>query len=82
MHYIRNPNTIVDDSSIIDIPFYQFVKSYVKWKLFDKENGPKADSAKQEYVEQKQLMLETLAEMVPDYGTEIPSDISHYEEMS
>lgn len=82
MHYVRKANTVVDDNSIIDIPFYQFVKAFVKWKLFGKENGPKADDSKQEYLEQKQLMLETLAEMVPDYGSEIPPDITLYEEMS
>lgn len=83
MHYIREPATIVDDDSLVDIPqFYSFVKAFVKWKIYDKENSAKADDAKAEMEAEQNLMLETLAEMVPDYDSTIPADLSAYEEHS
>lgn len=83
MDYIRTAVKIVNDSDLVDVPeFYSFIKAFVKWKLFDKENGPKAQETKADYEKEKLLMLETLAEMTPDYDSEIPGDYSIYEEMS
>jgi len=83
MRYIRAPEVITGDASYVDIPeFYSFVKAFVKYKLFDKENSVKAAGAKADYEKEKQLMLETLAEMTPDYDSNITPDISIYEEMT
>lgn len=81
LYYIREAVQIVDDNSLIDIPqFYYFIKAFVKWKILDKEGNPRAAEARAEKMEAQQLMLETLAEMVPDYDSEIPQDLSNYEE--
>jgi hypothetical protein len=84
MRYIRSPIQIVDnDTSLVDVPeFYSFVKAFVKYKIYDKEGSPKAADAKGDLDSERRLMLESLSEMVPDYGTEITGDVSIYEEMS
>lgn len=83
MYYIRNANTIVDDNTVVDIPeFYSFIKAYVKFKIYDKEGSVKMADALQDLNKERELMLATLAEMVPDYDSEIPPDLSIYEEMT
>ncbi len=83
MDYIRNMNEIEDDSSTIEVPeFYSFVKAYVKWKIYDKENSVKAPDMLQDLNKEREYMLSVLAEMVPDADNKIPMDLSFYEEMS
>ncbi len=83
MYYIRNANNPTTDSTKIDIPeFYSFIKAYVKYKIYDKEGSVKSADALVEVNKERELMLATLAEMVPDYDSEIPPDLSLYEEMS
>jgi len=45
-----------------------------------KEGSPQAEPAQMEYELQKQLMISTLGEMVPDDDNEIIKDFSHYED--
>ena len=80
--YIRNANTVTTLNDIVDLPeFYTFVYRYVKYRVLDKENGPSADIAKSELEEERQRMIETLTEQVPDGDAgEIERDFSFYEE--
>lgn len=83
MDYIRTVVLVQNDTDLVDIPeFYSFIKAFVKYKLFDKENSPKADSVKADYAKETNLMIETLREMTPDHDNEIEGDYSHYEEMN
>jgi hypothetical protein len=83
MDYIRVPLDVVDDASLIDIPeFYSFIKAYVKKKIMGKEGSAMAEDAKADFDRELSLMLATLNEMVPDYDSEIPPDLSIYEEHS
>lgn len=83
MHYIREAVTIVDDSSVVDIPqFYSFIKAFVKYKILNKAGEPGAAEAKEDLQKERDLMMETLREMTPDYDDTIPPDISIYGEMS
>lgn len=81
--YIRNANKMVDDDSVCDIPeFVSFVIKYAKYKCLQKEGNPQQDSAKSDLEEQRQLMKETLENMVPDDDSKIQGDLSIYQEMS
>lgn len=84
LKYVRATTALVDDSSLVDIPeFYSFVKAYVKWKLYDKEGSPRAADFKQDYENEKKLMLDTLTEMTPDnYNNLLEADIDIYGEIS
>ena len=81
--YIRNANRFVDDSSLCDIPeFSEFIVAYVSYWAALKENHPATSVYKQELEQQRQLMLGTLSEMVPDDNDEVLGDYSFYEEHS
>lgn len=81
MYYIRQAIQIVDDSSKVDIPeFYSFIISFVKWKIYSKEGSALTSDAKAELDEKRDLMLATLAEITPDYDSNIEGDRSAYEE--
>jgi hypothetical protein len=81
--YVRQPVQIESDDDFVDIPeFYYYIKSYVKWKIYDKEGSPLVVEAKADRDEKRQLMLDTLAEMTPDEDNLIEGDYSAYEEMS
>lgn len=83
LNYVRTVERITGDTSLVDIPeFYSFIKAFVKMKILMKENDAKADDAKAEYEKEKQLMLETLAEMTPDYDNEITGDTFIYDDHS
>lgn len=81
--YIRNANKMVDDTSVCDIPeFAPFIIKFAKWKVLQKEGNPGMDAAKEELESQRQLMKETLENMVPDDDSRIQVDVSTYQEMS
>ena len=83
MKYVRNSIEIVDETSLVDIPeFYSFVKAYVKWKCYDKEGSVRAADFKQDYENEKKLMMDTLTEMTPDSDNLLIPDAAIYEEMS
>lgn len=83
LRYVRNVEKIVNDSSLVDVPeFYSFVKAFVKYKVLNKEGTAMGADAKADYEKEKGLMLETLAELTPDYDSRITPDLSIYEEMS
>jgi hypothetical protein len=79
LNYVRTVVPIVLDTDLVDIPeFYSFIKAFVMMKIFSKENSDKAVETKQLYEKEKQLMMETLAEMTPDYDNKIIGDYSIY----
>ena len=78
--YIRNANRLEADSDICDIPeFVYYVIAFVKYQVLSKEGHPNTAEAKLELERQKEAMLSTLKEMVPDGDDELLSDFSHYE---
>lgn len=81
LRFVRGVEKITGDSSLVDVPeFYSFVKAFVKYKVLNKEGTPMGADAKNDYEKEKQLMLETLSEMTPDYDSKITPDLSIYEE--
>jgi hypothetical protein len=81
--YIRSATKMEDDTSQCDIPeFLNFIYAYVKWRVLDKEYSPKADGAKNDLREQKDLMMQTLENMVEDSDNKIIADYTLYEEMN
>jgi hypothetical protein len=80
--YLRNANRVTSDSSIIDIPeFVSFVIAHAKVSCLQKEGHPNLPIAIQNLEKQRQLMSETLTEMVPDQDNMIELDTTRYEEM-
>jgi hypothetical protein len=83
LSYVRTVTTLAADTDLVDIPeFYSFIKSFVKYKILSKENGPQAVEAKAEYEKETKLMLDTLTEMTPDYDNKVQGDYSTYQEHS
>jgi hypothetical protein len=81
VNYIRNVQVITLNTDLVDIPeFYSFIKAFVKMKIHSKENDSKAVEARADYEKEKQLMMETLSEMTPDYDNKIIGDYSFYED--
>lgn len=82
--YIREAQRMdTDAETICDIPeFENFIKKYVKWKWHFKEGHPSTPDLKIEMEAEKQLMIETLTNMVPDGDSTLEKDLSPYEEMN
>ncbi len=81
--YIRKANRCVDDNSICDIPaFESFIKKYAIWKCYKKEGHPNTGDALQDLNGERELMIETLTNMVPDNDSVIEKDMSGYDEMN
>lgn len=79
--YIRNAATMEDDTSICDIPeFINFVYAYTKMRCYEKEGHPNLVKAESDLDKQRELMIGTLQNMVPDEETELEMDLTHYEE--
>jgi hypothetical protein len=79
LNYVRTVVPVALDTDLVDIPeFYSFIKAFVKMKIYSKENSDKAVGAKADYDAEKQLMVDTLAEMTPDYDNKIIGDYSPY----
>ncbi len=82
--YIRSVEVMVDDTSVCDLPnvCLNFLYAYVTWKIWVKEGDPRADVSASYALQQKELMIQTLAEMTPDDNNEVEMDFSTYDEMS
>jgi hypothetical protein len=78
--YIRNANRLSVDADICDIPeFVYYIIAFAKAAVLFKEGHPNATEAKMDLEKQKQLMQDTLGEMVPDEDNQLVADFSHYE---
>jgi len=81
--YIRQANTLAVDADVCDIPeFYEFIVRYAKWLVLYKESHPNMEIAKKELVEERNIMIDTLANMVPDRDSEIVPDLDQYTDIS
>lgn len=80
--YIRNAARMVDGTSRLDIPeFANFVLTCMKGMCRAKDNGMvmPADAAAM-IQQQRQMMVDTLGEMIEDDDDTVEGDFSHYEE--
>lgn len=81
--YIRRANTLALDTDILDIPeANNYILQYVKVRCLEKEQNPMLQKAMADLAEEKQLLVSTLAAMVPDADNEIEADFTTYQEMS
>lgn len=81
--YIRHANTLTTDSDILDIPeANNYILQYVKVRCMEKEQNPMLQKAMADLAEEKQLLISTLAAMVPDAENDIEADFQPYWEMS
>ncbi len=81
--YIRQANRLVAETDICDIPeFYHFVIKFAKWMVLLKEGHPNMVAAKSELDFQRNLMIDTLSNMVPDKDSEIVPDLTMYTDIS
>lgn len=86
--YIRNAKRVSTtasdferDATVIDIPeFSNFILSYAKMKVYQKEGNAMYPEAKAQMEEDKRTMVNTLQQMVPDNDDTVEQDLSHYEE--
>lgn len=77
--YIRNANRLINDSDVLDIPeFSSFVIQHVKCRAYEKEGHPNVQAALAVLQSERQLMIETLSEMVPDDDNRVEMDVSYY----
>jgi hypothetical protein len=78
--YLRNAATLDEESDVTDIPeFVNFIISKAQGLCLAKENGGIIPAPKQAEIEQeKQLMINTLSDRVPDGQTEILPNFEHY----
>lgn len=92
LYYLRNANRVplisggtqaATDATIIDIPeFIAYILQFVKLRIYEKEGGPRSEDAIKKVEYYKDLMIETLSDMVQDNDDTIIPDTSHYEEHS
>lgn len=81
--YLRNANRLTGDSSVCDIPeFVNFVIQFIKVRCYEKEGHPNLQFAVGALQKQRELMIETLSDMVPDGDNSIEMDLTMYEEMN
>lgn len=79
--YIRNANRLTASSSVCDIPeFISFVIQYVKVKVMEKESHPLLSRAIEGLEQQRQIMRETLDNMIPDELETLEMDLSFYDD--
>jgi hypothetical protein len=82
MWYVRNAKELSAGSDVCDIPeFINFIFQYVKVRIYEKEVGhPNTQKAMMDLEKQRQLMIETLTDMVVDGDNTVEQDITFYEE--
>ena len=81
--YIRNANKLAADTDVCDIPeFVDFVLQYAKVRVYEKERDTASIQLASAVLERKrQLMKDTLTQMVPDSDNEVEQDRTFYEDM-
>lgn len=81
--YLRNANKLEADADVCDIPeFVHFVIAYAKLRCLEKEGHPNMMYWDAQTERQRRLMIDTLANMIPDGATRIEPDMTSYEEIS
>jgi hypothetical protein len=83
--YQREPQKWTTDSSKkCDLPeiALNFLYAYVHFRVFDKEQHAGAADKKASMMDNRELMIQTLTNMVPDEESSIDMDTSAYEDFS
>jgi len=84
MWYIRNLTTMTTSTAatnVCELPeSVNFLLQHCKVRIYEKMGNPNLQLAMQQLLIQKQLMVETLQEMVPDENTLVEPDLSFYED--
>lgn len=81
--YIRNANTLVDDTSICDIPeAANYVIAYIKMRCMEKELHPNLQKAVADVDRERADTIAVLSEMYADNETEIEPDFRLYNDMT
>ncbi len=82
--YIRNATTMTTattSTNVCEIPESQnFVMQHVKTRIYEKMGNPNLQLAVSELAAQRDLMIQTLSEMVPDENSLVRPDLSFYED--
>lgn len=73
---------VASDASIIDIPeFYTFIIQFMKVRCLEKDGAdPRLQQAVMILEHERQMMVDTLTQMIPDDQDEVVADFSHYYE--
>jgi len=80
-YYLRNANAITADATVIDLPEAKgFIKAHIKARCMAKEGFPGNPAVNPDVEKQRQLLIETLENMVPDENNEIEPDMSFYDD--
>lgn len=85
--YIRNAKLMTDPTATItetlDIPeFRAFIEKYMIMKCMAKEGHPGFPIAVADFESEKQLMIDSLSDRVPDDDNTVEMDLTHYLEHS
>jgi hypothetical protein len=81
--YIRNANTLVNDSDVCDIPeAVNYIMQYMKVRCYEKEMSPNLAKAAADLEQEKQTTLATLSQQVVDNSNEIEADFRLYDDMN
>ncbi len=79
--YIRNAKVLTLAADVCDIPeFINYILQYTKMRCYEKEGHVTTLKAIEDTEKEKQLMIQTLTNMVDDEDTEIRKDLSFYED--
>jgi hypothetical protein len=79
--YLREAKQVTATTDTVDIPeFHAFIEKYMKVECMRKEGHPMLAMAIQSLNEERQLMLNTLSNRVPDEDDRFEMDFSHYRE--
>ncbi len=79
--FIRNAKELVLETDVCDIPeFINFILQYVKDQCINKERQTPDAPPSPKLSQQRQLMIDTLNEQVPDGNNTVEQDFTHYEE--
>lgn len=84
MAYMKTLNRYTVDSVLCDLPdiCYEFIMSYVRYRVYAKESHVNTPDEKQNVQICKDVMVQTLQNQVADPDMDkIDADTSHYEEM-
>lgn len=83
--YFKTLNRYTQDTDICDLPdiCYEFLMSYVRYRIYAKETHVNTPDEKANMAALNQLMQETMQNQVADPEMDLnEADMSHYEEMS
>jgi len=81
--YIRNANTLVNDTDVCDIPeAVNYIMQYMKVRCYEKEMSPNLPKAAADLEMEKQTTLATLSQQVVDNSNEIEADYRLYDDMN